>query len=426
MRLSPFYDLLSGAYGVATIAFVNAAGFPTVYNAKPTDFAILLDVSGYGGAGPTVNWTPTPSDVFPVMIRNTAGSLATHNVTVNPPPNWTIEDPANVGTFSSSITLATAFESGSWIADRARSRLVLYPPPGGGGTGVAPTLQIATFNASNAAFPAPVTGGYLVYGCGGGGGGGGGENGDRHSAGTVSAGGGGGGAAEWCIGIPVTLTIGTLLNISIGPGGAGGTGGVNGGANATDGSAGTASAITSPGPVGVADFPGGAGGKAGGSGNSGIATAGGGPFPGFVNGSATTAPLLGAFPGAGGTGGPFGTAGGASGAAGSGGSPSKNGTVGNGGSGGTGGAGDGSTHAGGSGGGGGGGGRFGSIASNAGGNGGTGSPQGGSGAAGASAPANSGAGGGGGGAGGGSDTVGGPGGAGGVGGSGCVILVYVQ
>jgi len=387
----------------------------------------LVDVSGYGGAGPTITWTPTPSDVFPVLIRNTAGNVSAHNITVVPPAGFTIEDPANVGTFVSSLTLGSAaqsFESGQWILDRARTRLVLYPPSGAGGLAAAPTLQVAVFNASNAAFPAPVTGGYLPYGCGSGGGGGGGENGNKHGGAVVSAGGGGAGAAEWAAGIPFTAALGTLLNIFVPAGGAGGTGGINGGAAATDGADGTAATIVAPGPVGLANFPGGSKGKAGGFGNTGIPTAGGGNIPGCINGSATAAPTFGAFAGFGGTGGPWGAAGGAAGTAGGSGSPSKNGTLGNSSNGGTGGTGNGTTQAGGSGGGGGGGGRSGSSGSNAGGNGGN--SNGGAGAAGGNGVANSGAGGGGGGAGAGSDTTGGAGGAGGVGGSACIILCYVQ
>lgn len=81
--------------------------------------------------------------------------------------------------------------------------------------------------SGNFTVPAGVTTLYLS-GCAGGGGGGGGGG---SSAVVVGGGGSGGGAGQSVIKIPVTVTPGQTINVTIGAGGAGGTAGSSGGSN---------------------------------------------------------------------------------------------------------------------------------------------------------------------------------------------------
>lgn len=162
---------------------------------------------------------------------------------------------------------------------------------------------IATFT-SNGSFTAPVTGTYYLSGCGAGGGGG-------SSLGTNSAsfvtGGSGGGAGKPAIRVPVTLTAGQVVPITLGTAGTGATAAAN---NATAGTAtqfGTSGSILNL-----------AGGSAGSLGAGGTALAAyGGPVggAGFPNGgSASDTVGISAGVGTGGYGGlgasgPFGSAG---------------------------------------------------------------------------------------------------------------------
>jgi len=120
------YAMVANAYGL--LGVVNLANPVATYTCKPQDYAILIDLSGYDGAGPTINWCPTPEDDFPVLIRNVAGSAAANAITVNAPAGMTIEDPANPRTFAATIVLnaASGFDFGVWIVDRKNNRLVLY------------------------------------------------------------------------------------------------------------------------------------------------------------------------------------------------------------------------------------------------------------------------------------------------------------
>ncbi len=118
-----FYQPNAPGYGAATIA--NVANPTSAYTALPTDLAVLVDLSGYSGAGPTITWCGTPREDFPVCIRSVAGSGASHNWTIAAPTGLTIEDPENPGTFGASVTVAAAFEGGVWNYDRQHQRLFL-------------------------------------------------------------------------------------------------------------------------------------------------------------------------------------------------------------------------------------------------------------------------------------------------------------
>ena len=135
------------AAGVAVLANPTAT-----YTAKPNDFMILCDVSAYAGAGPNITLAP-PVEYFPVMVRNVAGSAATHAITVTAPAGCTIEDPNAPGTFAASVTSTVANFVGKWAFDRARTRFVLFPPAGGtGGGGTGGTLSFQALNAGAVPF----------------------------------------------------------------------------------------------------------------------------------------------------------------------------------------------------------------------------------------------------------------------------------
>ena len=115
MRNPNPYRFNESGFGVGTL--VNLTGAGGSYTLKPSDIFVLVDVTS---GAQTIVWHGSPEDDWPVMIRNTAGSVATHNITVTPPTGWTIEDPANAGSFVSSLTMAAAggFESGVWVPDQ--------------------------------------------------------------------------------------------------------------------------------------------------------------------------------------------------------------------------------------------------------------------------------------------------------------------
>lgn len=99
----------------------------------------------------------------------------------------------------------------------------------------------------------------VVYAYGSGGGGGGGGGGGRATGSGGGGGAGGGGALPNLI--PLTVTPGETITITIGAGGAHGSGGSAGGGNGGDGVAGGDSVFD--GNVGTISFPGGAGGQGG-------------------------------------------------------------------------------------------------------------------------------------------------------------------
>lgn len=117
------YPTNAPSYGASTIAIV--ANPTAAYTAKPTDLAVLVDLSAYSGAGPTITWTSTPREDFPVLIRSVAGSGASHNWTIAAPTGLTIENPTSPGTFAASVSVTAAFEGGVWNFDRANRRLFL-------------------------------------------------------------------------------------------------------------------------------------------------------------------------------------------------------------------------------------------------------------------------------------------------------------
>jgi len=133
---SLYYPFNAPGYGVGTVAFVNNASNPAGYQAKPSDYLVLLDLSAYGGAGPAIVLAE-PIEDWPVQVRNVAGSGAAHNWSVAPPGALTLEDPANPGSFLASVNITSAFGGATWIFDRARARFVLYPPAGIGPAGPA-------------------------------------------------------------------------------------------------------------------------------------------------------------------------------------------------------------------------------------------------------------------------------------------------
>jgi hypothetical protein len=131
----PFnYSLNSPGYATATIALLSNATNPAAYTTKPSDYMVLLDLSAYPGAGPTITLS-TPVDDYPILIRNVAGSGATHNWTIAAPAGCTIENPATPGTFAATVTITTASGGTSWAFDRVNLRFVLYSLGSGGGGG---------------------------------------------------------------------------------------------------------------------------------------------------------------------------------------------------------------------------------------------------------------------------------------------------
>jgi hypothetical protein len=123
MSASRFYQPNAPGYGSPTIA--DIANPVSAYTALPSDVAVLVNLTGYSGAGPTITWTAAPREDFPVCIRSVAGSGASHNWSVAAPTGLTIEDPENPGTFGASVTMAAAFEGAIWNYDRANQRLFL-------------------------------------------------------------------------------------------------------------------------------------------------------------------------------------------------------------------------------------------------------------------------------------------------------------
>ena len=124
-----------GAYGAPppaaivglapTIAEVAA---PTAtYIIKPSDYFVVLNLSGYPGAGPTIRFA-TPVDYYPVCVRNVAGDASAHPITVAAPVGCTLEDPASPGTFAPTIVMRVPFSTGLWAFERPSRRLILCPP----------------------------------------------------------------------------------------------------------------------------------------------------------------------------------------------------------------------------------------------------------------------------------------------------------
>jgi hypothetical protein len=418
-------DLVNGSYDAASIVHVAA---PIVtYLTKPTDKAILINAASYDAAGPTIDLT-TPQDDWPILIRNTAGTLAAHNVTVNAPSGCTIEDPASLGTFSPSITLNEQFESGLWFFDRVTLQFTLFPS-GGGAAGTAPTLRVSEFTNNGATVvPAGVLAITMDVAPNGGGGGGG-AAGNAPAASQAGGGAGGGGIRKSAIATVVPGETLTIAGIGTSAGGAGG----NPGGSGAGGNGAAATDITITGSISglLGRFVGGSGGFGAILDQSTQVLTPGGQS---VNDNAislpiglvslgTPAALLGG-PGWGGVGGEFANPGGLhAGTAGSqgfntnltqaaGSAPAPGGAAGTSAGGASGGSG------------GGGGGTGGFDIGGAGGAGGTGNGV--AGTAGANAPVNSGGGGGGGGAGTGSDGGGGFGGAGGLGAAGRVRIGLVR
>jgi hypothetical protein len=103
-----------------------------------------------------------------------------------------------------------------------------------------------------------------VTGCGGGGGGGSGSSNTAHDT-TPTAGGGGGASGVSCYRLPLRVSGGTTLSITIGVGGTGGAGLPGGGSQARNGNNGTSGGSTQiyQGSALLLSLPGGAGGGRG-------------------------------------------------------------------------------------------------------------------------------------------------------------------
>jgi hypothetical protein len=123
------YQFNAPAFGVPGVVLLTATTNPTVYQAKPSDYLVLVDLSGYGGAGPAITLA-VPVEDYPVTVRNIAGSGAAHNWSVNAPAALAggFEDPANPGNFVSAVNISVANFEGTWVLDRVRNRLVLLDP----------------------------------------------------------------------------------------------------------------------------------------------------------------------------------------------------------------------------------------------------------------------------------------------------------
>ncbi|WP_336747905.1 hypothetical protein [Pantoea vagans] len=179
--------------------------------------------------------------------------------------SWTV---VNGTTGSFSVTVKTPSGTGVTLAAGQTQRVI------GDGTNITldqVPIRFAKYTSTGSfTVPLGVTTVYLS-GCAGGGGGGGGSS--RNSTSSAATGGGGGGAGQSAVRVPVTVTPGQVIAVSVGAGGtsgtastassagAGGTGGITSFgsllslAAGVGGNGGTYSTSTSAGGVGGTGYP---------------------------------------------------------------------------------------------------------------------------------------------------------------------------
>jgi hypothetical protein len=159
-RLRAAYQVNSPTFGAAGVVLLTATTNPTVYQCKASDYLVLVDLSGYGGAGPTVTLPQAPFEDFAVTVRNIAGSGATHNWQIAAPASLAggFEDPTTQGNFIAALNVTTTNFEATWVLDRARNRYVLLDPDAAAAGPLAPinfsTTDSTPHTATSVVLPA--------------------------------------------------------------------------------------------------------------------------------------------------------------------------------------------------------------------------------------------------------------------------------